>query len=74
MSSHVYWDGDDDPGPAPGSVPVCPACSAGADRPPDMIAVASPPGYTCGHCGWWVPPSGGRLTARQRALWAEANR
>ena len=71
----VYDDGLDDPGPAPGSVPICPVCGVdpGHERP-RMEPVDKPSGYTCCGCGWWVPPSGGRITSDQRKLWDEATR
>lgn len=74
MSRHDYIYDEDDPGPAPGSIPVCPICPAAADKPPDLIAVAAPPGYLCRHCGWWISPAGGRVDAKTRALWTEATR
>ncbi len=74
MSPRPDYIYDDDPGPAPGSVPLCPVCSAGADKAPDVVPVPSPPGFMCRHCGWWISPTGGRLTAKQRELWAEATR
>lgn len=49
---YIYDDGD--PGPAPGPIPVCPICPS--DRRRDLHAVATPMGWWCGECGFWMPP------------------
>lgn len=68
VSDHGVYE-TDDPGPAPGSRPVCPICGTG--QPPDLEPVDKPPGYLCRRCGWHIAPEGGRLTKEQRELWAE---
>lgn len=72
VNDHGVYHEPDDPGPVPGSVPVCPICGTG--HVPDVIAVEAPPGYLCRRCGWWIPAEGGRVTEDRRKLWNEETR
>jgi hypothetical protein len=71
MNGRAYrYDGiyDEDPGPAPGSTPVCPICPS--DKPHRVVInTGALGGFICESCGTALTPEARGDNARRREMW-----